>query len=95
VTLSPEEVAALLLKEFKRRVQWKGAVLAAGFERGKDEWIQAQLVTDAVAKILGERPTSTAFRREIRQYLLAAGWQERRVAGVRQWEARRVKRQAR
>ena len=69
--------------------------MAAGIERGKNEWIQAQLVTDAVAKVLGERPRSQAFRREIRQYLLAAGWQERWVAGVRQWEARRIKRQAR
>ena len=89
--IPPARAAEILLAEFKRRLQWRSAVKAAGWEPA-DTWVGVAAVTKSIAKVMDERPESMAFRRELRQYLLAAGWKERRVAGLRQWGSRKVQR---
>lgn len=91
------EYLAAVIEEIARRDRLRELVAQAGYvqDRGNPpSWVSRADVTRAVARLTGDVP-GKGLGAELRQFLLAEGWRERRH-GVHgdQWRARKVARVA-
>jgi hypothetical protein len=88
--LKVDEYAQAMLAEYMRRHTWRERVERSGVKASKgDHWIERSKVSELVAKAADLDPKSQAFRRELRVFLKAEGWHERRVTGCWYWRARK------
>jgi hypothetical protein len=85
---------AAVIEEIGRRDRLRDLVHRAGFvqDRGTPpQWVNQPAITRAVARLTGQAPNSTSLGAELRQFLLAEGWLERRHGDHgKQWRARKV-----
>lgn len=88
------EYLAAVIEEIARRDRLRELVAQAGYcqDRGNPaSWVNQPAITRAVARLTGDVPNSTSLGAELRQFLLAEGWRERRHGDHgRQWRARKV-----
>jgi hypothetical protein len=88
---APEDYLAEVIEEFKRRDRLRKLVAQAGFSKSETTWVRRSALTREVAKLLGLHPRSVSLGRELRQFLLADGWKERRMGDGEYWRARSVR----
>jgi hypothetical protein len=92
------EYLAAVIEEIARRDRLRELVAQAGYVQDRanpPSWVSRAAITRAVATLTGDAPNSKGLGAELRQFLLAEGWRERRH-GVHgdQWRARKVARVA-
>lgn len=92
------EYLAAVIEEIARRDRLRELVAKAGYVQDRSNppsWVSRADLTRAVARLTGDAPNSTSLGAELRQFLLAEGWRERRHGlHGEQWRARKVARPA-
>lgn len=86
----PEDYLVALLDEIERADHLRELVAKSGYTKDTSAWVKRSKVTAAVAKLSDTDPRSQSLGAELRRFLLAEGWRERKYDGIWQWRARRV-----
>lgn len=86
--MTAENHAAALLAEIKRRNRLRDLVHQAGYSPSTgDAWVLRSEVTKAVAALINVGHVSFSLGADLRRFLLAEGWMERRTGKGWQWRA--------